>query len=360
MSDLVNDQNDLARFLASHPSNDASFPLAGVDYYAKFLGIDKHLNNKVHPLVNQGATAHSARRKKVKKPPPVWLTDHGPEHIATVIQRAADLVCAPECKLTPYETYLLLVAIHFHDVGNIFGREEHEKEITKIMDKIDSAIMGEDAFEKRLIRDIAMAHGGTVAGSGDKDTIGHLKYSRNLALHQPRVRLLAALLRFADELADDHTRTSRFLLDSELIHPDSEIYHIYADRLRKVTVNMAHHAVDLNFELSESVVAKKYRKVDHPKTYLFDEILVRTLKMHKERVYCARFMHPHVHLEQIRVEVKLCSNNYMDEIRLISFTIAEQGYPDTPAKLTKLCPELRGLTGAILAKDVAAKVKAAR
>ena len=52
-----------------------------------------------------------------------FLTDHGPEHVKTVARRAADLLHYPEPtfpQLTPYEVYLLLLAIHFHDVGNLY------------------------------------------------------------------------------------------------------------------------------------------------------------------------------------------------------------------------------------------------
>ena len=46
-------------------------------------------------------------------------------------------------KLSPYEAYLLLMPAHFHDVGNICGRQGHEKRIAEIIAKfgvlVDSA-----------------------------------------------------------------------------------------------------------------------------------------------------------------------------------------------------------------------------
>jgi hypothetical protein len=342
----------LIQFLAENPSGAPSFPLPTVDYYIRYTAIADYLNANVHPLVNQGATANSGRRGPKKPAVPVWLTDHGPEHIATVIRRASDLVCSPDCQLSPYEAYLLLLAIHFHDVGNLYGREEHERRITDVMQQIPPILIGEDTFEQRLIRDIAMVHGGTVPGTSNKDTISGLKYTRNAGANQPRVRLLAAVLRFADELADDHTRTSRFLLNGELVAPNSEVYHLYADRLQSVAVDMAHHLVDLNFEINQSVAAKKLRKL-RGRTYLFDEILARTLKMHSEHVYCSRFMRPTIHIEQIRVQVKICTDDYMTELESISYSMMESGYPNTSGSLATICPELRGLTGAALAKRLA-------
>ena len=55
-----------------------------------------------------------------------FLTDHGPQHIETVISRASDLIRARSCDLSSYEVFLLLAAIHLHDVGNIHGRTGHQ------------------------------------------------------------------------------------------------------------------------------------------------------------------------------------------------------------------------------------------
>ena len=118
MEEAINEDPFLVRHLAENPSGDKSFPENGTDYFDRYSRIAAYLNENVHPNVNQGATAMGDG----------WLTDHGPKHIATVIRRASDLLCG-DSFLTPYESYILLLSIHFHDVGNVFGREKHEKKI---------------------------------------------------------------------------------------------------------------------------------------------------------------------------------------------------------------------------------------
>lgn len=345
MSDSPNKNSRLVSFLRKHPIDDQSFPHHNVNYYDRFLRLDEHLNTEIHPTINQGAAVSGDG----------WLTDHGAQHISTVIRRADDLVKnGKSIFLTPYETYLLLVAIHFHDVGNVFGRDQHEKKITELMQTSDiTPILGRDGVERRMIRDIAMAHGGySDAEQTNKDTIGHLVWERTDDSSEPRVQLLAALLRFADELADDHTRTSRFLVDSKLLRK-SQAYHIYADRLRKVTVPSDSRKVSILFELSATNATTKYWK-GHRKVYLYDEIIERTLKMHRENIYCLRFMQPYVKVDTIDVTVVITTDDFMKVLKKIVFSLFQRGYPDRPTSLKELNvgATAEALTGKTLHKHI--------
>jgi hypothetical protein len=189
----------LNEWLAICPKS--QFPGSGAtDYYERFKRIQDHLNQHVHPHVNAFAMRQDGG----------YLTDHGPDHIKTVIQRASRLAESPGCDLSAYEVYVLLVGIHLHDVGNIFGRDEHELKSDEIMEQL-GPLLGDDTGEKFAIHKIAAAHGGRV--NGNKDKIRALSETDSLLGQDIRPRLLAALLRFADELADDRTRAARFLID---------------------------------------------------------------------------------------------------------------------------------------------------
>ena len=339
MTESPNTHTPLVAFLRDHPSNHPSFPQQAVDYHRRFQNLDAHLNTSVHPTVNQGAAAAAAAGDG-------WLTDHGIQHITTVIRRASDLVFSDGLPvLTPYEIFLLLTAIHFHDIGNVFGREQHERQITTVMSSMSEALIGTDGFEKRMIRDIAMAHGGYVDANGhDKDTISRLSWQTVTGTHDPRVRLLAALLRFADELADDHTRTSRFLIGNELLR-NSEIYHVYADRLKHVIVRSQEHSVLLQFELDVHHATRLYQKGPRQQVYLYDEILRRCLKMHLEHIYCSRFMQPYVSITRIDVTIDITTLDYMHVVKTIKFPLIPRGYPDKPLTLAEASPGVEPLTG---------------
>ena len=342
-----NERSKLASVLRKHPTHHDSFPHHDVDYYDRFKKLDLYLNSKIHPYINQGAAAEAVRGNG-------WLTDHGVLHITTVIRRADELVTKGDSViLTPYEAYLLLLAIHFHDVGNIFGRDHHEKKIGTVMQSLDESLIGRDGMERRIIRDIAMAHGGYVDPQWtNKDTIGNLAWENTSENSDPRPRLLAALLRFADELADDHTRTSRFLVDDVLLQ-GSEVYHLYADRLQRITIDPNNRRVSLLFELDATHATKKYAK-GSCKVYLYDEIIRRTLKMHRERIYCLQFMQPHVQIDTIDVSIVITTDNFMTVLKKITFSLLQRGYPDRPISLKEVdvSPAIEALTGETLDKEI--------
>ena len=311
------------------------FPGSGkIDYYLRFQTVEEHMNRDVHPQVMMGALAKDKS----------WLTDHGPEHIATVIDRASDIVNTSSCKLTGYEIYLLLVAIHFHDVGNVLGRDDHEKRVEDFMLEAGS-LLGSNTPELRMIKDIAVAHGGKIEGS--QDTISRL--SDDTA--DVRLRLLAAILRFADEIADDHTRASDFILGRNILYKHNEVFHYYSDRLKQVNVTPG--SIKLVFEINREILCRSYGKGKAEDKYIevniVDFIFERCVKMHLERIYCMRFTRPCIDIGHINVDIRFYDDRYMNRLDQLSFRLAEAGYPVAyDQSIGSICPELENVTYASL------------
>ena len=93
----------IERFRAD-PEN---FPSHGaVNYDSIFTEVENYLNEKVHKKV----VAHAAISDGSG-----FLTDHGPDHIAMVMRRAAVLVDSSKSdkfatELSPYEAFILLMS----------------------------------------------------------------------------------------------------------------------------------------------------------------------------------------------------------------------------------------------------------
>jgi hypothetical protein len=309
------------------PQNTGSF------YPERFNAIAKELNEGPLKDIRLGEILEATSGEEV------YYTDHGPEHVEKVIERASSLVFINgEILLSYYESYLLLVAIYIHDAGMVGGRSGHEKKTQEIMNWL-GAIAGNDVVEKRVIIKIAATHGGRV--EGDKDTISRL--SREVIhLHNQRVNktLLAAVLRFADELSDDRTRASRYLLESGKLPKASEVYHQYAKSLHSVLIDHQSHCVILIFELSEIDVSRTYGK-GKSEVELLDEIHSRTLKMHYERQYCMRFVGSRLDISTIYVKVNIhnSKNVLVDPIKY-EYSLRDLGYPLECKSINELCPEL--------------------
>ena len=189
------------------------------------------------------------------------MTDHGVEHVKSVIAHARDILANP-MQLTGYELYLLLISIHFHDVGNILGRDQHEERIACIIEKMGNSLLL-DTAEKNFITAIATAHGGYV--DGDKDTIRTINMDTIYDGVQIRCKPLAAILRFADEISDDFRRTE---FQNVSIPRENQIYHAYSKVLDPVSI--IGETMKLHFRIPYDMTQEKMEKGDH-KIYLYDD-----------------------------------------------------------------------------------------
>ena len=298
------------------------------DYYSKYCTIKEHLDSRIHKIVEIGARLQD---------PTMVLNDHGPDHVTAVIEKASELVSTDQCNLNALEVYILLVCIQFHDVGNIFGRYEHELNSKEIIEKSES-IIGLDTTEIKVIWDIVKAHGGT-SNRGDKDTINDLNEIELFNDNDVRARFLAAILRFADELADDKRRTKIELVNLPNFPRQSQIFHIYSLCLDNVVVKHIDRAVELHFKIPKDFVTDVFGKQDES-ILLLDEIYNRVMKMHLERIYFMRFTLKSIDIQSIIVFIDFF-DKYISQFDPITFTISETGYPDANGKtIFDICPEL--------------------
>lgn len=155
----------------------------------------------------------------------------------------------------------------------------------------------------------------------------------------------------ADELADDRSRASRFALQANAIPEPSRIYHQYSQSLHSVTIS--EREITLAFDFPAHVATATFPKDDEA-TYLLDELFLRTIKMHTERMYCMRFLRPHIRLDEIRVHIEVFDNEYTKHLARISYRLVERGYPSRPnGGIKALCPDLDIWNGDLLTKTIA-------
>lgn len=277
----------------------------------------------IHDTVVAGAALAEGERR-------AYLTGHGRKHVDRVIERATDLLLAKGVELEAAEIFALLVSIQAHDVGNIEGRDKHEERIAGLLpDIVGDDITG--AIERLTIRQIVRAHGGEEE-DGSKDRIGRLNPQPAPVFGgKVRLQLLAAILRFADELADDESRAAVPLLERNLIPEGSEANHQYAFSLKSVDVNVAEHEANLQFvippDLATRTVGRCVREVLSP-VYLIDYIFERMEKMHIERIYCSRFLtRDGIRVDRINAELLFLDNLGSAYHAPIRYRMHESGYP---------------------------------
>lgn len=267
--------------------------------------------------------------------PIIYLNKHGESHIMDVQRRALGLLeHFRDCKMSFYELYILMCAAVVHDIGNIHGREGHEEDIEKILSLEKNHHLIPDANERRTICRIARTHGG--AYNGSKDTISALREATQLNSFIIRERLLAAILRFSDELADDYTRAASEAMDNGLIKDASRIYHQYSESLHTVQIEKKllsgysekseFYEVCLYYSFDSGLAFEKFNKLGN-QVYLIDEIYDRTIKMERERRYCMRFMRRYIPLEKIHVNIDINDRENSLKSYPVEYVLEERGYP---------------------------------
>lgn len=350
MNALINPQA-LEVILEEKCKDSSKFPKMPNNYYVQYCGFVNHLRTHIYPSVDAGLNANSKTSG--------YYTAHNAEHFDEVVRYAGDLLSAESCDvekwgtLSPYELYVLLIAIRIHDVGNIHGREDHEKKCFPFL-REHKSLLGNDISELKIIANIAEAHGGKVNGS--RDTIGALNAIELVGKISIRPRLLAAIVRFADEICENSGRAATYLLENGKLPKHSEIYHKYANAIRGSVYGAAERRVNIKFKLTTEDVAQPWGSEERSKdpetskctVYLIDEILDRLEKMDRERRYCNIFSRETYAVESIRATIDIIDSETHDVLEQIPVPeLTDKGYPD--ASNTNLKEQLSRYCGSAFA-----------
>jgi hypothetical protein len=294
-------------------NNSGEFPKDKGNFVEHYTNIETYMDEKIHDEVMTGAASKGDG----------VLTNHGVKHVQMVIRYAYKLLGESKLKeLIGYEIFILLLSIHFHDVGNIYGRDKHEKKIADIMDDLGDKIPLDNA-ERRIVVAIAEAHGGNVdTDATDKDTLRLLQVFENCNGIKIRPALLAAILRFADELADDNTRASRYVT----LGISNRIHHEYSKSLHPITFieNTIEFVFDISYDLSVNSI-----KTPKGTRFLYDEILYRLRKCMCELEYCRKYADSFIRISAFNVTVNILKKQNTFRLhKNFKFSLRLLGYPN--------------------------------
>lgn len=314
-----------------------------VNYFRRYITLLDNLRNHVYPNINAGLSSLSKS--------PGLYTDHGERHFDEVV-RYAGLILEGVDELKPFELYVLLCAIRIHDAGNIDGRENHERKTSLILREYGGDIKN-DAAELKLIADIAQAHGGHTVDEKDKDTIGALKDIAGSGPIIVRQRLIAALVRFSDEICEHSFRASTHNLNQGNVIDTSMLFQLYAKSIQTASPNKSNKSFRITYSFDVDLFKSKYTTPKNEEKYLIDDVLDRIDKLNHERIYCNRFLLPQMQTERLEITMEFYGLKVTNGIehQIICDTknlnIFDQGYPSV-AKTWK-DRELKDVNGEIFA-----------
>lgn len=322
---------EVANKFAEQPNE---FPRNGTVDYPKLIdGWIGKLNADVLPYITVGSVAADGAGH---------LTMHDREHVERVRQVAADLITESErIDLSPFELTLLLIAVYLHDLGNIIGRAGHERNINQVL-KAANAMPPVDTVEYAVAKRIAGVHGGKVNGS--KDTISTIAEREPVSGRIVRSRLLAGILRLADELADDVARANRVQMVTGVLPRESEVFHVVASGLHSQMPTGRTREIELSYSFYDANVFMRMLGKGAGEVRLLDEIFARSIKTFDEARYCSRFMRPYLEFERVTVDIVIFDEDH-ELLHQVRYAIAEHGYAMSEGTIYDLVPELEKYNG---------------
>jgi hypothetical protein len=212
------------------------------------------------------------------------LTDHGPDHIRNVLDNAYQLL-GNTAQLSTEELYILCQSVLFHDVGNIFGRKKHNLKINAIYGEVFKGLWL-NRQEMALVVSIGRSHSGK-STDGTSDTLKDLKDDFIFG-SKVRVQSLAAVLRFADELAEGPQRTSTYMVEAASFSDESMIYHKYA-QVTTPSIDLGGGRVALTYHIDIEDVDFESSAVLQSFCDLMRYVYSRIHKLDSERRYCKHY-----------------------------------------------------------------------
>ena len=304
-------------------------------YWTKFRALESHFFEKIHPVVDVGLAIDQMRAAKGDDNPDI-MTIHGCRHVSDLVESLDKLGESIEKKkgatpLNPLESYILLCAAHLHDVGNIGGRKDHPMKSNELIrDHID-LFYGTETCQN--IYDVARVHGG-VSGKYGQDTFREI-HTDNYSY--PRLRLLAAMLRMADELSENPGRVPTALLDWFQASPESNLAYRYAKCFRQF--DLQNDTLDILLRIYPD--QHGFDTEIDGKSF-FDHLEYKIDIIEREARYCSQYGRPDFDVRQVQLTMEY----YKDDIpsnmtKRSKLTLdLDRGYPENLPSLSERCEAL--------------------
>ena len=303
------------------------FPRFGGDRFAVYCAIKQALWQRYYRDVSAGLNTTEALEKNAD----IAFTHHDASHVDDVIERMAWLlghgtkVETPAIShLSEYELFVLLVACLVHDAGNRDGRKGHSNRAWAILNDVGKDKLS--VHEIRVISSIADAHGGHTT-SGEQDTIRPLRDRAGVEGFNINPSRLAAILRFADELADNPRRGSSRRAEN------SKFANLYCERIN-TNIDYVSQWVSIEFVIHADELKKPGKDESGKDIYFLDYIYGRLQKTELERRYCSKFLQNFASYNSIRVVITFYNVNETGEheeahlpLDNICFEMADHGFP---------------------------------
>lgn len=264
-----------------------------------------------------------------------FFTDHGENHIQSVIQAASALLnkhLTPESKneLSSLDLFLILAAILWHDVGNVYGRSGHASRVGKMINEIKR--LGFPNIDiQRLVEEISKAHAGEDGLNIPRTEEDCTVLNRPYTVYP---KALAAIVRFADEISENRARISQALLPD--VPDENRIFWEYANCISASRPEPARYRVVVTVAMQDDAAIREFtcpeqfrnRADSRGNISLIKYVVCRLEKMNNERAYCALEFSRYVSIIEIVARFTILRGTERVENYELEVNFSQSGYPN--------------------------------
>ncbi len=282
--------------------------------------------------------------------------DHGPEHIIRIMRlyekmldenipgmsfKAESSEILSGITLNFYEIYLLLCATLWHDIGNLLGRNWHNKKIIEILSRLKKHFFVDSDMERYALQ-IAEAH------TGEEDhSLSPTDY-RNEEINLP---FLGALLRLTDELDEGEIRVDIQYYETmrDQIPEKNRIYWETSNCIKRIEPKPKDTVIEIRSRINQENLFKLFTR-GNKEIALIDHLISKIDKINEERKYYMQFASKFIEFDEIILDITLLNDN----AGTITFKFTnDQGYDAFWRNFPTINPEEK-IKGYILQKEVKA------
>jgi hypothetical protein len=140
--------------------------------------------------------------------------------------------------------------------------------------------------------------------------------------------MLAALLRFADEISDDFCRAA---YNNTIIPSKNKVFHAYSETLEPVSISG--ETIKFHFRIPYKYTQDKLGK-GNVSVFLYDEIISRLTKCMRELEYCRKYANGFIAITTLNITIDILEETSPRKVKdKSSFRLRLIGYPDANLKL---------------------------
>lgn len=228
--------------------------------------------------------------------------DHGPGHIRRVLEKLDLLIGSPGNELNTYELFLAMMAILYHDLGLLQKRKDHAKISGLILEEEESLAYIINEFDREIIKAAVVSH------SHKQDIEAtHSKFHHEEVVGDKtaRPRLIAALVRLADELDEDHRRADPEVQRKKKLPEESEFFWRFCQRIQGIRPEQSQRSI-MVFVSFEEEDLEHHIQLNGTTRAFIAAFAEKLSKINEERITVNTFLES-LKYERLIVNVKLPS-----------------------------------------------------